>query len=105
MASCTYNGHEVNPIPFGREEVPPLRSVITPANDGTSTSPTATVTNDYLDAFPNARVTFVVPRGKYVVDGGRIESNIVSDDARFSAVTVRLDVQAESTAKVQLSRK
>ena len=105
VASCTYNGHEVNPIPFGREEVPPLRSVITPTNDGTSTSPTATVTNDYLDAFPNARVTFVVPRGKYVVDGGRIESNIVSDDARFSVVTVRSDVPAESTAKVQLSRK
>jgi len=105
IASCTYNGHEVNPIPFGREEIPPLRSVITPANDGTSSSPTATVTNDYLDAFPNARVTFVVPRGRYVVDGGRIESNITSDDARFSVVTVRLDVPAESTAKAQLSRK
>lgn len=105
VASCTYNGHEVNPIPFGREEVPPLRSEISPANDGTSTSPTATVTNDYLDAFPNARVTFVVPRGNYVVDGGRIESNITSDDARFSVVTVRLDVPSESTAKVKLSRK
>ncbi len=105
VASCTYNGHEVNPIPFGRKETPPFRSVIRPANDGTRTSPTATVTNDYLDAFPNARVTFVVPHGQYVVDGGRIESNIVSDDARFSVVTVRFDVPAESTTKVQLSRK
>lgn len=105
VATCTYNGHEVNPIPFGREEVPPLRSVITPTNDGTSASPRATVTNEYLDDFPNCRVTFIVPRGEYATDRGRIESSVKSDNGRFLVISVRCDVPAKSTVQIRLSRK
>ena len=105
VASCTYDGHKTDPIPFGREEKPPLRSTFTPANDGTHESLKATVTNDYADGFPNCRLTFVLPRGDYVVDGGRIESAIASDGGRFSVLSVRCDVPARKTIEVLVSRR
>lgn len=105
VASCTYGGHETDPIPFGREELPPLRSTITPANDGTHELLVGTVTNDYVDDFPNCRLTFVLPPGEYVVDRGRIESAIASDGGRYTVLTVRCDVPARSTLAVRVSHR
>ena len=104
VASCTYNGHETDPIPFAREEQSPLRSTITPASDGTHKSLKATVTNDYADDFPNCRLTFVLPHGDYVVDRGRIESAITSDGGRYTVLTVRCDVPARQVIEVRVSR-
>jgi hypothetical protein len=104
VASCTYGGHETDPIPFGREELPPLRSTITPANDGTHESLVGTVTNDYIDEFPNCRLTFVLPPGDYAVERGRIESTIVSDGGRYTVLTVRCDVPARKTITVRVNR-
>jgi hypothetical protein len=104
VASCTYDGHETDSIPFGREELPPLRSTIAPANDGTHESLVGTVTNDYLDRFPNCRLTFVLPLGVYAVDRGRIESAIASDGGRFTVLTVRCDVPAEESLTVRVNR-
>jgi len=105
VVSCTYDGHETNPYPFGREEHPPLRSTITPANDGTHTSLKATVTNDYADDFSNCRLTFVMPHGDYVVDHGRIESAITSNDGRYIILTVRCDIPERKTTEVRVSRR
>jgi hypothetical protein len=104
VASCTYDGHETDPIPFGREETPPLRSVITPANDGTHDSLLATVTNNYADEFPNCRLTFVLRLGDYTVDRGRIESAIASDGGRYTVLTVRFDVPSQKTLKLRVDR-
>lgn len=102
VISCTYQGHETDPIPFARDEKPPLRSEISPANDGTHDKLTATITNDYLDPFPNCRVTFVLPAGKYQADGGRIESAIRSDDGKYTVLAVRADVPAEQSVQVNV---
>lgn len=102
VASCTYDGHETDPIPFGREEMPPLRSVITPANNGTHDSLLATVTNDYVDDFPNCRLTFVLPPGDYTVDHGRIESAIASDGGRYTLLAVRFDMPSQKTLKLRV---
>jgi hypothetical protein len=105
VVSCTYNGHETDPIPFGREEEPPLRATITPANDGTHGSLKATVTNDYADDFPTGRLTFILPPGDYMVDNGRIESSITSDGGRYRILTVRCDFPAKKTTSVGVSRR
>ncbi|MEO1997815.1 MAG: hypothetical protein ABGZ17_21345, partial [Planctomycetaceae bacterium] len=104
VATCTYNGHATDPIPFGREETPPLRSTITPANDGTHRSLTAVITNDYADDFPNGRLTFIMPSGRYIVHNGRIESAITSDGRRYRILTVRFDIPAKKTIEVRVSR-
>jgi len=100
VTSCTYNGHETAPIPFGREQEPPLRVQFSPANDGNHREITATVTNEYVEDFPQCRLTFVMPRGDYVVDRGRIESSIASDDNKYTVLTARTDVPAEETVTV-----
>jgi len=102
VASCTYNGHETAPIPFGREQEPPLRVRYSPAADGNHREVTATVTNEYVENFPQCRLTFVMPHGDYVVDHGRIESSITSDDRKYTVVSVRTDVPAEGTVAVRM---
>ncbi|MCH9654875.1 MAG: hypothetical protein K0U86_02020 [Planctomycetes bacterium] len=76
VKSSTYNGHKTAAIPFGREEAPPLRFQFEPANDGTHNNVTATVTNDYLENYPQCRLTFVLPKEQYSVNKGAIESSI-----------------------------
>lgn len=104
VASCTYNGHETAPIPFGREQEPPLRVQFSPANDGSHRDVTATVTNEYVEDFPDCRLTFVMPHGDYVTRRGRIESSIASDDKKYTVFTVRTDVPAEETVTVRMQQ-
>jgi hypothetical protein len=92
VVSCTYNGHETEAILFVRESPPPLKVTFSQPNDGTHANNKATITNRLQEAYPDARVTFVVPAGKYHVTGGRIESNISSDDARYNVLSVRTDI-------------
>ncbi len=100
VESCTYNHHETLPIPFPREAVSPLSVSYDQPNDGTESCNTATVTNQLLEPFPNGRVRFVVPAGRYAIAGGRLESGIVSDDDRIHVLTVRVDIPASSSATV-----
>ncbi|HIF32290.1 MAG TPA: carboxypeptidase regulatory-like domain-containing protein [Planctomycetaceae bacterium] len=102
VASCTYNKHDTAPIPFGRDETPPLRVQFSSPNDGTSPSLTATVTNEYLDEFPNCRLQFVLPKGNYIAEGGRVESAVVSDDGKFTVLSVRTNVPAQRTVSVHV---
>ena len=102
VVSCTYNGHETAPIPFARNESPPLKAVFSPANDGTSPLVAARVQNRLLEPFPSARLRFVMPRGRYQVDRGRILRTTDSDDRRHSVVEVGLDIPAAKTVHVQL---
>jgi hypothetical protein len=102
VESCTYNGHETAPIPFAREALSPLSVSFDRPNDGTQTSISATVTNRLVDAYPNGRVTFVVPAGAYGVTGGRLESQFLSDDTRFRILNVRVDIPASDSVDVSV---
>ncbi len=102
VVSATYNGHATQPIPFERDAEPPLQASHSAPNDGTSDAITTTVSNALLDAYPNGRVTWILSRGDYAVEGGRPESNITSDDGRFSVVTARVDIPAEGNAEISV---
>ena len=102
VTSCTYDGHRTDPIPFGREKTPPLRVQFSSPNDGTKRNITATVTNDYLEDFEKCRLTFVLPRAQYKVDRGLIESSTVSDNKRYTVLTVRTDIPAKKTIEVRV---
>jgi len=96
----TYAGDKTAPIPLPRHEPSPLQITFSPANDGTRDAVTARVENRWQQDFPNSRLTFVMPKGAYKVDRGRIESTVVSDDSRFVIVTVRFDLPAKSVVSV-----
>ena len=83
----------------------PLSVAYRHPNDGTNPGNTATVTNHLLDAYPNGRVSFVVPAGAYVIAGGQTESQVLSDDGRFVVVTARVDIPASGSATVSITRK
>ena len=104
VASCTYNGHETAPIPFPRDTTAPLRVAFRHANDGTVSHNTATVTNQLVEAYPGCRVTFVVPAGQYETSGGRVESQIASDDGRLHVLNMRVDLPAQGVARVAVTR-
>ena len=102
--SCTYRGHETDPIPLPREAASPLSLTYLHSNDGTHSENTATVTNRLTEAYPNGRVTFVVPPGKYDIKGGRLESQILSDDGRFCLLDVRLDIPSNRSTQISVAR-
>ena len=60
------------------------------------------MTNDYLESFRNCRLTFVMPRGEYKVDRGQIESSIVSDDEKYTVLSVRTDILQKKTIEVRV---
>ncbi len=99
VASLTYLGDDVAAIPFPREGPAPLEVAWDPANDGTHDRVTATVTNRLEEAFPDGRVTFVLPAGEYSVEGGRLETAVASDDGRYTVLTARLDIPAEGIVR------
>ena len=103
--SSTYNGHKTAPYPFSREEDSPLRVTFAMPNDGTRNRQLASVKNDYLEPFPNARVTFIMPHGSQRVTGGRLETSIPSDDKKYSVVTARVDVPAKGQSVVVVETK
>lgn len=105
VVSATYNGHETKPIPFARDAKSPLTITHSAPDDGTSRQITSTISNNLLDAFPNGRVTWVLPRDGYRISGGRLESNYASDDQRYSVVTARVDIPANSKTTVSVTHK
>ena len=102
VESCTYQGDELAPIPFGRGQQPPLRVTYTSENNGRNTENVATVSNGFADAIPNGRVTFVMPAGKYQVNKGRIESQVSSDNGQFVIVRVRIDLPPNGEVQVKI---
>ena len=104
VTSLTYLGDPIAPIPFLREGPSPLEVVYEPPNDGTHDRVTATVTNRLEEDFPDGRVTFVLPAGEYAVEGGRLETAVVSDDGRHVVLTVRVDMPAEGTVQATALR-
>ena len=105
VTSATYRGDTIAPIPFDRSGPPPLSVTYDPGNDGKHDRVTATVTNILEDAFPDCRVTFVLPAGAYAVDGGRLEAATTSDDERYTVLTIRVDVPAKGTTQATAWKK
>ena len=95
VVSCTYKGDDTAPYPFPRENLAPVRAVFHPANDGTHSRVTATVINELEEDFPRGRVTFVLPQGKYKVEGGKVVSSCKSDDGKYVVISVSTDIPAQ----------
>jgi hypothetical protein len=71
------------------------------ANDGTSSTNTATLVNKFDYAIPNARVRFVVPQGiVYAVSQGTIEQQFDGDSV--CVVDVRVDISPDSTTVIDV---
>jgi hypothetical protein len=104
VASCTYRGHKNAPIPFPRATEPPLTLRYAKPNDGMHAENVATVRNTLVEAYPNGRVTFVMPAGDYQVTGGRLETSIASDDGRFVVVSVRVNIPASGAVEVAVKQ-
>jgi hypothetical protein len=100
VVSSTYDNDEIAPIPFGREEIPPVRVTFSPANNGTHSTVSAAVTNTLKEAYLSAGLTFVLPKGKYVTDTGHVESAVVSDAGEYTVLRVRVDLPAQETISV-----
>jgi hypothetical protein len=100
VVSATYQGDPEAPIPFERDEESPIRVAYEPANGGAHDRVTATVVNSLEEPFPGCRVTFVLPAGNYVVEGGRLEEAITSDDGKYTVVSARIDVAKTETVSV-----
>jgi hypothetical protein len=98
--SFTYAGHPSAPIPFPRYQPAPMQLTFSSPNDGTQRTVTARIRNDWAQAFPNGKVVFVMPRGAYALDGGRIESAIASDDGSFLVLAARVDIPANAGIQV-----
>jgi hypothetical protein len=102
VESCTYNDHETAPIPFARNSDSPLSVSFRHSNDGTRSTNTATVTNRLAEAYSNGRVTCLMPAGRYEIQGGRLESQVLSDDGRFHVLSVRVDMPANGEVSVDV---
>ena len=61
-----------------------------------------TISNRLKDDFPNGRVTFVVPSGKYTVTNARIESSTPGDDGRHVVLVARVDIPANGQVQVTI---
>lgn len=98
--SATYRGHASAPIPFPRAGPAPVRVRHEPAADNRTF--TARWENDLEEAFAGARVVFVVPAGRYGIQGAQLESAVVSDDGRHHVISVRCDLAAKSAGTIVL---
>jgi hypothetical protein len=104
VASATYLGSEVDPIPFRRNERAPIRIEYSPANDGRHSTVTATITNGLEEVFPNCRAVFVMPCAtEFTVDNGQLDHMITSDDGSFAVVTVRFNLPAQDALVVSVA--
>jgi hypothetical protein len=108
-----FNNNQTSPVPGHhidtdglREPELKLNAVFSPANDGTHQNVSAEVTNEYIPV-PNGRLVFLMPAGSYEVDHGTIESEVTSDDGKYTLVTVRtpFPVNQKTTVSVLQSAK
>ena len=100
--SYTYKGDDVAPIPFNRDDPTPVRVNYEPANGGKHSQVTAHYQNDLEEHFPNARLVFILPKGNYRAKGGYIESEISSDDLKYSILSVRFDLPAKKSGVIEV---
>ena len=61
------------------------------------------VTNDFDEGYPNCRIAFVLTRGKYSVDSGRIDTLTSSDDGKITVLTLRADIRAKRSVSVKVT--
>ena len=102
VVTCTYQGHETAPIPFARDEDPPIQLEFSSPNDGKHAENTATISNRLRDAFPKGRVTFVLPKGEYTLTNTRLESQTLSDNGQFVVLVTRVDIPANNKLTVSV---
>jgi len=64
---------------------------------------TATVTNNYVEPFPRGRLTFVIPAGHYHKSHGTIETAMLSDDGKYTVVSIRVDTPKRQQIRVRVA--
>ncbi len=109
VISATYQGDPTAPFPLARNEVPPLRVRTLPASDGTAPKVTVHITNDYKQAFPQARARVLLPAIRHYDLAGtgecEVESANLSDDKKYLEIVLRFDLAAESELTLVVSDK
>ena len=90
-----------NPGDDPMEFRPRLTLVYAETNDGTSSMNSATLVNKFDVAFQEARVRFVMPKGKYTLSNGRVEQIIENDT--LSIIDVRVDLASNSTTSIEIA--
>lgn len=100
VVSCTYGGDAEAPIPLPRVGESPIRIEWEGSNDGTETVVRACVANDLLEDYPGCRLNFVVPRGEYGMEGGRMVGSWDSDDGCYTVVEANFELPASSAVEV-----
>lgn len=103
--SYTYQQHASNPIPFKRHQLPPIRIEYEKNNDGTHLENVATIHNDLAETFDAIKLTFIMPRGSYLVSGGQLESTIDCDNQLYSILAIRSTLPANQSIKIFVSEK
>ncbi|WP_196939446.1 metallophosphoesterase family protein [Sphingobacterium pedocola] len=71
-------------------------------NTGEETSNEALITNDFEVDLPNCNVRFVMAKGKYKVSEGSIHQ--VIETSEFSVLDVRVDVDAQRSKSVKITK-
>ena len=109
VISATYQGHPTAPFPLARNEISPLRVRYLPANDGTARTVTVNATNDYKQAFSQARAIVLLPAIHHYDLAGtgecKVESENLSDDQKYLELVLRFDLGAESELTLVVSDK
>jgi hypothetical protein len=108
VVSATYQDHPTAPFPLARDEIPPLRIRYLPANDGSSRELAVHISNEYKQAFPQARATVLLPFGpnpviKIAGPQFRIEATNISDDGKYTEFILRLNLDAESEVTLAIT--
>jgi len=96
VISAAYNGGEEAPSPFSRGSDSPLRIKFSPANNGRHKRVKATIINNFKESFKNARVRFIMPGGRYKVNGGLIFQQFHSNNKRLTIVDVKVAIGPSS---------
>ncbi len=105
MAPDVKTNADVPVLAIPRSGPPPLRTAFQFADDGTADQQVVTITNEYPIEFPQARVRFVLRRGKYDVVGGTIFQTFDSDDGNRTIIDISALVPGKSTTRLQAVRK
>jgi hypothetical protein len=98
LANVLYSGNQDAPSTW----VPNLELTYSQSNNGAAFTNSAQIVNRYGFPIYGAKVRFVMPKGAvYVISNGTIEQQF--DGHQYHVVDVRIDVDANSTAVVEIT--
>ncbi|HRQ90576.1 MAG TPA: hypothetical protein PLA50_17410, partial [Bacteroidia bacterium] len=97
VSSLGDDSDEALPMFFDRHRVAPLRVEFDEASNGRHS---ARLVNGYRETFPACRIDWVLPKGRYTVDGADLRDQWDSDDDRWTVLSLRADAAASSVREL-----